>query len=220
MNAEQFTAFLRETLGVAAAVAKDGAIAFVCMDWRHNRELQNAADGVFSELKNLCVWNKTNGGMGSFYRSKHELVFVYKVGSLPHTNGFGLGETGRYRTNVWDYPGVSSLGADRGETLAMHPTVKPVALVEDAIKDCSRRGEIVLDIFGGSGTTLIAAERSGRRARLLEYDPAYCDVTIQRWQKLTGRDAVLFDSNRPFDEISAERDTTSPTRLPKKGPSK
>jgi DNA modification methylase len=111
---------------------------------------------------------------------------VFKVGTALHTNNFGLGETGRYRTNVWDYPGVSSLGSDRAEALSMHPTVKPVALVADAIKDCSRRGEIVLDIFGGSGSTLIAAETCGRRAKLIEYDPLYCDVIVSRWERLTG----------------------------------
>jgi hypothetical protein len=136
MSPRAFTAFLRQTLGNAAAVCRDGAIAFVCMDWRHMRELLEAGGAVFSELKNLCVWNKTNGGMGSFYRSKHELVFVFKVGGAPHLNTFGLGETGRYRTNVWDYAGVNTHKAGRLEELAMHPTVKPVALVADAIRDC------------------------------------------------------------------------------------
>lgn len=143
MSPEAFTEFLTTTLSNAASVCKDGAIAFACMDWRHIREMTQAGEAAFNEFKNLCIWNKTNGGMGSFYRSKHELIFVYKVGTAPHTNNFGLGETGRYRTNVWDYPGVSSLGSDRFEALSMHPTVKPVALVADAIKDCSRRGEIV-----------------------------------------------------------------------------
>jgi hypothetical protein len=133
-------------------------------------ELLAAGEQVFAALKNLCVWNKTNGGMGTFYRSKHELVFVFKVGSAPHLNTFGLGDTGRYRTNVWDYPGVNSFRAGRMEELALHPTVKPAALVADAIKDCSRRGDIVLDPLGGSGTTLIAAQKSGRRARQIEYD--------------------------------------------------
>jgi len=197
--------FLTTTLGNAAAVTKDGAIAFVCMDWRHMRELQDAGAQVFSELKNLCVWNKTNGGMGSFYRSKHELIFVYKIGSLPHTNGFGLGETGRYRTNVWDYVGISSLGTDRADTLAMHPTVKPVALVADAIKDCSRRNEIILDVFGGSGSTLIAAQTCGRRAYLLEYDALYCDTIIRRWQTLTGKQARLHGGRLSFEEIAHER---------------
>jgi hypothetical protein len=142
MSSEAFTAFLQATLGHAAASCRDGAIAFVCMDWRHTGELLAAGRAVFSELKNLCIWNKTNGGMGSFYRSKHELVFVFKLGSAPHTNTFGLGDTGR--TNVWDYAGVNTLRPGRNEELAMHPTVNPVALVAEAIKDCSKRGEIVL----------------------------------------------------------------------------
>ena len=142
---------------------------------------------VIAELKNLCVWNKTNGGMGTFYRSKHELVFVWKVGTAPHVNTFGLGDGGRYRTNVWDYAGISSLSGSRCSDLAMHPTVKPVAMIADAIRDCSKRGGIVLDAFGGSGSTLIAADKCGRVARLIEYDPSYCDVIIERWQKLTGK---------------------------------
>lgn len=205
MSEAEFTEFLRTTLGNAAAVAKEGAIAFVCMDWRHMRELMTAADMVFSELKNLCVWNKTNGGMGSFYRSKHELVFVYKVGAAPHTNAFGLGEAGRYRTNVWDYAGISSLGVNRADELAMHPTVKPVALIADAIRDCSKRGEVVLDIFGGSGSTLIAAESCGRDARLLEFDAIYCDTIVSRWQTYTGKRATLLGDGRSFEEVAAER---------------
>jgi DNA modification methylase len=205
MTTDQFTEFLKETFGNAAAVTKDGAIAFVCMDWRHMRELQDAGDEVFPELKNLCVWNKTNGGMGTFYRSKHELIFVFKIGTLPHTNSFGLGETGRYRTNVWDYAGVSSLGATRNDALAMHPTVKPVALVADAIKDCSRRGEIVLDVFAGSGSTLIAADSCGRRARVVEYDPLYCDTIIRRWETFTGKRARLHGGRQTFEDAAIER---------------
>jgi DNA modification methylase len=205
MTREEFTGFLTLTLGNAAAAVRDGAIAFVCMDWRHMRELIEAGEAVFSELKNLCVWNKTNGGMGTFYRSKHELVFVFKVGTVPHTNSFGLGETGRYRTNVWDYPGITSLGRWRMEELAMHPTVKPVALVADAIRDCSKRGEIVLDIFAGSGSTLIAAESCGRAARLLEVDPPYCDTIIARWGTYTGKAATLADSGQTFEAVAAER---------------
>jgi len=140
------------------------------MDWRHMREMLDAGEAVFTELKNLCVWNKTNGGMGSFYRSKHKLIFVFKVGTAPHTNSFELGQTGPYRTNVWDHAGISSIGANRQAELAMHPTVKPTALVADAMRDCSRRGETVLDIFAGSGTTAIAPEVCGRSALLLEYD--------------------------------------------------
>lgn len=202
MSPEAFTAFLQASLGPMARACRDGAIAYVCMDWRHIGELLNAGRQVFTELKNLCVWNKTNAGMGAFYRSKHELVFVWKVGQAAHTNTFGLGDTGRYRTNVWTYPSVSALSATRGETLAMHPTVKPVALIADALRDCSRRGEIVLDSFGGSGSTLIAAEKTGRLARLIEYDPGYCDVTINRWQALTGKRAVLARTGEAFDDIA------------------
>lgn len=210
MTGPEFTQFLTTTLSHAAAVSCDGAIAFVCMDWRHMRELLDAGESAFSELKNLCVWDKTNGGMGSFYRSKHELIFVFKIGEATHTNTFGLGDTGRYRTNVWDYPGISSLGAHRAEELAMHPTVKPVALVADAIKDCSRRGEIVLDVFGGSGTTLIAAETCGRQARLIEVDTGYCDTIIARWQAYTGKAATLADKGMAFEDVALERMGMSP----------
>ena len=205
MSERAFIEFLTESLGAMASVCRDGAIAFVCMDWRHMGEMLTAGKAVFSELKNLCVWNKTNGGMGTFYRSKHELVFVWKVGHGPHTNSFGLGETGRYRTNVWDYAGISSMSANRSDELAMHPTVKPVALVADAIRDCSKRGDIVLDAFGGSGSTLIAAEKCGRAARLIEFDPAYCDVIVQRWQKLTGKQATLAGDDASFEDIAKAR---------------
>jgi len=205
MSQDAFTGFLTDALKPMAAACKEGAIAFVCMDWRHMGELLNAGSHVFSELKNLCVWNKTNGGMGTFYRSKHELVFVYKVGTAPHTNTFGLGETGRYRTNVWDYAGISSMGTNRAEELAMHPTVKPTSMVADAIRDCSKRGAIVLDGFGGSGTTLIAAETCGRLARLIEFDPHYCDVIIRRFEALTGKRAVLQDNGALFDDVATQR---------------
>ena len=204
MSKEAFTHFLRETLGPAAMLCRNGAIAFVCMDWRHMGELLAAGEAVFSELKNLCVWNKNNGGMGTFYRSKHELVFVYKVGDAPHTNTFGLGDSGRYRTNVWDYAGVNTMKAGRAEELAMHPTVKPVALVADAIRDCSKRADVVLDPFGGSGTTLIAAEKTGRKARLIEFDPVYCDVIVRRYEKLTGKQAKL-TTGESFEEAAELR---------------
>jgi DNA modification methylase len=190
MSPTEFTTFLREALAPAAERCREGAIAYVCMDWRHMREMLAAGDVVFHELKNLCVWNKTNGGMGSFYRSKHELVFVWKARPGRHVNSFGLGDTGRYRTNVWDYAGVNPFGSTRDDDLAMHPTVKPVALVGDAIRDCSRRGDIVLDMFGGSGSTLIAADQAGRQSGLIEFDPHYCDVIAGRWEKLTGKTAV------------------------------
>lgn len=205
MSQEDFTAFLTTTLGLAAAHCKDGAIAYVCMDWRGVEALSIAGRSAFTEQKQLCVWNKTNGGMGTFYRNKHELVFVYKVGTAPHTNSFGLGDTGRYRTNVWDYPGISSPTSSRAEDFARHPTPKPVALVADAIRDCTRRGEIVLDPFAGSGTTLIAAEICGRGARLIEYDPLYCDAIVRRYEQFTGKQAVLVRTGHTFEEVSELR---------------
>jgi DNA modification methylase len=205
MSSAEFTAFLERTLGPAAERCRDGAIAFVCMDWRHASELLAAGKVVFTDLKNFCVWNKSNAGMGSFYRSKHELVFVFKKGSAPHVNSFGLGETGRPRSNVWDYPGVSSIGPSRMEELAMHPTVKPTRLVADAIKDCSRRGDLVLDPFGGSGTTLIAAEKTGRSARLIEYDPAYCDTILRRFERVTGKQAMLLATGETFEDVGRHR---------------
>ena len=211
MSKEVFTAFLQVTLAHAAASCRDGAIAFVCMDWRHMGELLAAGLAVFSELKNLCIWNKTNGGMGSFYRSKHELVFVFKLGSAPHTNTFGLGDTGRCRTNVWDYAGVNTLRPGRAEELAMHPTVKPVALVAEAIEDCSRRGEVVLDPFAGSGSTLIAAHQTGRRARIVEFDPAYCDQILRRFEQVTGKQAVLAATGQSFEVAMEERAFSSMT---------
>jgi DNA modification methylase len=204
MSEQEFTQFLASTLGLAASRCKDGAIAFVCMDWRGMQSLLTAGQSAFTEQKQLCVWNKTNGGMGTFYRSKHELVFVYKVGTAPHTNNFGLGDTGRYRTNVWDYPGVSSLGSAR-EDHARHPTPKPVALVADALRDCTRRGELVLDPFAGSGTTLIAAEVCGRAARLIEFDPLYCDAIIRRFEQFTGQNAFLIHSDETFEDASESR---------------
>jgi len=207
MTEAKFTNFLRAIFVNAVVVSLAGAIHFVCMDWRHVGETLAAGNSVYSELKNLCVWNKDNGGMGSFYRSKHELVFVFKVGTAPHINTIELGHTGRYRTNVWDYAGVNTLRSGRLDELAMHPTVKPVALVVDAIKDCSRRGEIVFDPFVGSGTTIIAAQKSRRAARTMEIDPAYVDVAIRRWQNLTGELAVHASVKRTFSKIAAERST-------------
>ena len=200
MTEAEFEAFLAVTLGHCAAASQDGSIHYVAMDWRHAAELLSAGRRVYDELKNLCVWVKTNAGQGSFYRSQHEFVFVFKRGTAPHLNNFGLGKGGRHRSNVWNYAGVNSFRAGRMDELSLHPTVKPLALVIDALRDCSTRGGLVLDAFGGSGTTLIAAERVGRRAALLELDPAYCDVTIRRWQAATGTDAVRVESGETFDE--------------------
>jgi DNA modification methylase len=204
MNEAEFTAFLKAVFALLAENSIDGSIHQICMDWRHIWEMLEAGRTVYGELKNLCVWNKTNAGMGSFYRSKHELVFVWKSGSAAHLNNFELGQNGRHRSNVWDYPGVNTMRPGRLEELAMHPTVKPVALVADALKDCSRRSGLVLDPFCGSGTILIAAERVGRKARALEIDLNYVDVAVRRWQGYTGKSAILAASGETF-ETTAER---------------
>jgi DNA modification methylase len=203
MSSDEFVKFLEDSFKPAAAACRDGAIAYVCMDWRHMTELHIAGLRVFDELKNVCIWNKKNAGMGTFYRSKFEMVFVFKKGSAPHLNTFGLGEGGRSRANVWDYAGVSALSKSGRDDLAMHPTVKPVAMIVDALKDCSKRGDIVLDNFGGSGSTLIAAEKCGRLARLIEYDPLYCDTIVRRWQKYTGKTATLLASGETFEELES-----------------
>ena len=191
MSEAAFRSFLSETLGTAIGVSRDGAVHFICMDWRHMDDVSAVGSGIYGTLLNLCVWNKSNAGMGSLYRSKHELVFVYKVGTAQHLNNVELGKHGRNRTNVWDYASVNSLGGSRNEDLVLHPTVKPTGLVADAIQDVTRRGDLVLDLFLGSGTTLIAAERTGRRFRGVEFDPAYIDVAITRWSERTGLEAVL-----------------------------
>ena len=201
MSREAFRAFLGSVLGQLARYSCDGAIHFVCMDWRHILDLLSVGEEHYSELKNICVWNKTNGGMGSLYRSKHELVAVFKSGSAPHVNNVELGVHGRYRTNVWDYAGINSFGAARQTDLAMHPTVKPVAMVEDAILDCSRRGDIVLDAFAGSGTTIIAAERAGRRCCAIELDPKYVDATLRRYRALTGEEPLHAASGLSLAEL-------------------
>ncbi len=204
MTTSGFTSFLTNTFQHLAANSLDGSIHFTFMDWRHMQEMLAAGYAVYSELKNVCVWNKTNGGMGSFYRNKHELVFVWKSGTAPHLNNFELGQHGRNRTNVWDYAGVNTFRSGRMDELQMHPTVKPVALVADAIRDCSKQGEIVLDPFCGSGTILIAAERTARKARALEIDPGYVDVAIRRWEELTGKSATL-STGETFEEVSEQR---------------
>jgi DNA modification methylase len=205
MSSEEFTQFLETVFQHLVAYTLDGSIHYACMDWRHVAEMMAAGNKTYAELKNLCIWNKTNAGMGSFYRSQHELVFVWKSGTAVHINNFELGQHGRHRANVWDYPGISAMRAGRREELAMHPTVKPVGLVADALKDCSHRNGIVLDPFAGSGTILIAAERTGRRARAIEIDPIYIDVAIRRWQTYTGKSATLGASGQTFEEIEQQR---------------
>jgi DNA modification methylase len=206
MSETEFTAFLSQACRNLAAFSANGSIHFLCMDWRHLEELLAAGRDAYHELKNLCVWIKDNGGMGSLYRSRHELVFVFKNGDARHRNNVQLGRFGRNRSNVWHYPGVNSFArcGEEGNLLALHPTVKPVAMVADAIRDCSARGDIVLDSFLGSGTTVVAAERTGRRCFGLELDPAYVDTIVRRWQALTGENAHHAASGRSFDDLACE----------------
>ena len=206
MTPGQFTHFLATALHLLARHSTAGSIHFLCMDWRHQLELLTAGNQVYTELANVCVWVKNAGGMGSFYRSQHELIFVFKHGRRRHRNNVQLGKYGRNRTNVWQYAGVNTLsrGGEEGNLLALHPTVKPVALVADALLDCSARSDVVLDSFLGSGTTLMAAERVGRVCYGLEIDPLYVDVGIRRWQQLTGERAVHASSGKTFEALSTE----------------
>lgn len=190
MTQEQFTVFLRTSFENMVAHSQEGAIHFICMDWRHMGEMLAAGQGVYSELKNLIVWAKDNGGMGTFYRSRHELIFAFKHGTAPHINSFELGQHGRYRTNVWEYKGVNTMKAGRQEELALHPTVKPVQMIADALKDVSTRSGLILDLFGGSGSTLIAAHKTGRVAAIMELDPLYCDRMLARWEAFAKDEAV------------------------------
>ncbi len=198
MTRQEFKDFLRTAFTLLRNYSVEGSLHYLCMDWRHIIEITTACDETYTEMKNLCVWNKSSGGMGSLYRSKHELIFIYKHGTAPHINNIELGVHGRNRTNVWDYPGVNT---GNREELLLHPTVKNVQMVADAIMDVTNRGDIVLDSFLGSGTTLLACERTGRICRGIEIEPKYINTTIRRWQKVTGKDAVLVQSGKTFNEI-------------------
>jgi len=198
MSQAEFTDFLETVFRLLKKNSLDGSLHYLCMDWRHIQEITSACEGIYDEFKNMCVWNKNNAGMGSMYRSKHELIFVYKNGQTPHINNIELGKHGRYRTNVWDYAGVNSFS--RKADLELHPTVKPVDLVADAILDCTKRNHLVLDSFLGSGSTLIACEKTGRICYGIELEPRYMDVTIQRWQKYTNQEAIHPLSGQTYDE--------------------
>lgn len=205
MTEPQFTEFLAKAFSLFARHSVDGSLHFLCMDWRHISEMLAAAGAAYAELMNMCVWVKDNAGMGSLYRSQHELIFVYKNGHGRHSNNVQLGRFGRNRTNVWRYPSAHSFSrsGDEGNLLAMHPTVKPVAMIADVLMDCTNRGEIVLDGFLGSGSTVIAAERTGRRCFGIELDSRYVDTIVRRWQAFT-RDSARHASGKPFDEIERE----------------
>lgn len=205
MSPPEFTAFQRAIFRNCVRFSGEGSIHYQCMDWRHMRELLDAADGVYSQFKQLVVWVKDNGGQGAFYRSRHELVFVFKSGSAKHINNFRMGETGRYRTNVVEYAGANTFRKGRDRDLADHATVKPTALVADFILDCSNRGDLVLDPCVGSGTTLIAAHRTGRRGAGIELDPVYVDTALRRLASASGLTPILAGDGRTFDEIAAVR---------------
>jgi hypothetical protein len=205
MSRDEFIDFLKATLGSAANVSADGAVHFICMDWRHVEELITAGRSTYDAMLNLIAWVKSNAGQGSFYRSQHELIGVFRVGAVPHLNTIELGRHGRNRSNVWHYAGANTFRAGRLNDLRAHPTVKPVAMIADAIKDCTRRNEIVLDTFCGSGATLLAAERVGRRGYGLEIDPRFVDVAVRRWQMATARDAVHAVSGLIFEEVRQQR---------------
>lgn len=189
MTQDAFQDFLRSSLIAASSVSREGAVHFVCMDWRHMSDVQVVGDDVYGALLNLCIWNKSNAGMGSLYRSKHELIFVYRVGTAPHQNMVELGKNGRNRSNVWDYASVNATPGGRQSDLALHPTVKPIGMVADAICDVTKRGDRVLDLFLGSGTSLLATERMDRQFFGTEIDPAYVDLAIERWETMTGQTA-------------------------------
>lgn len=195
MTEAEFTGFLNSAMTNLVNYTTDGSIHFICMDWKHVKEMVFAADGLYSELKNICVWDKGSGGMGSLYRSQHEFIFVFKNGAASHTNNVELGKHGRCRTNVWQYPGVRASNPDSLEDLKLHPTVKNLAMVADAILDCSNPNQIVLDTFAGSGTTLLAAEKTKRIAYCVEYEPHYCDIILYRWEKLSGKTAKLLSNH-------------------------
>jgi DNA modification methylase len=202
LSRTSFVEFLQQSLAAAAAVSREGAIHFVCMDWKQLGELLEAGGAAYEAMINLVVWAKTNAGQGSFYRSAHELIGVFRVGTAADLNNVELGRHGRSRSNVWNYAGVNTVRAGRLDDLKCYPTFKPVALVADAIKDCTGRGAIVLDTFCGSGTTILAAERVGRQAYTLEIEPRFVDLAIRRWQAFSRKDAIHVDSGLSFDELA------------------
>jgi DNA modification methylase len=205
MSREEFAQFNRQWMGSALARLVDGGLSATFIDWRSIDLVIACGRELELDLINVVVWVKTNGGQGSLWRSQHELLPVFKKGSEPHVNNVELGRHGRWRSNVWEYAGASSLGSDSRDGLALHPTVKPRVLLEDALIDVTNRGDLVIDCFAGSGSTLVAAEVTGRRCRAIEFDGPYCDVIIRRWCEMTGREAVLEATGETFAEVEARR---------------
>tara|TARA_B100000965_G_scaffold406790_1_gene448659 strand:+ start:45269 stop:46576 length:1308 start_codon:yes stop_codon:yes gene_type:complete len=205
MSADEFTAFLVDSFTQFREYSVDGSLHYIFMDWRHVREILQAGDQVYDDLLNICVWAKTNAGMGSLYRSQHEFIFVFKNGKASHLNNVQLGKFGRNRSNVWSYAGMNTFGKERDETLALHPTVKPTEMIADALQDASNRGDVVLDGFLGSGTTLLAAEQTGRIAYGCEIDPRYVEVAIERFRKVSDAPVIHVGSGMDFDDLKAER---------------
>ena len=203
MSDEEFREFIRAFILVFIAFSRNGAVHFLFMDWRHIEELIAIGKALYGEFLNLCVWNKSNAGLGSLYRSKHELIAVFRAGDVPHFNAVELGKHGRNRCNVFDYASVNSMVGSRREDLKLHPTVKPTKLYADAIQDVTRRGELVLDGFLGSGTLLVACELTGRRARGLEIEPAYVDVALERWIAMTGTQPILESTGETYEQRRA-----------------
>ena len=218
MTRAEFIEFQRQVFDHCKQHGVDGALLYAFIDGRHVADQIAAGEAVFGELKQLVVWAKDNAGMGAFYRSQHELLTIWKLGDAPNVNTFGLGSNGRYRSNVWNYPGYASLGAGRAEALSFHPTVKPLPMIVDAILDVTHQGEIVLDPFGGSGTTLIAAERTGRIARLIEIDPKYVDVTLRRFIAETGEEPTLAETGEAFSEVRSRRQSETGNPVSEPGP--
>jgi DNA modification methylase len=201
MSREEFTAFIRDWMASSAAHLADGGLLATFIDWRSIDLVLACGRELGLQLLNIIVWAKSNGGQGSFWRSQHELLPVFKKGTAAHVNNVELGRFGRWRSNLWTYAGASTLGSDARDGLTVHPTVKPRLLLEDALLDVSQRDEIVLEPFGGSGSTLLAAERVGRICRAIEIDGPYCDLVIKRWQAMTGQDAIFEASGETYSQI-------------------
>jgi hypothetical protein len=202
LSTDEYFELLRDSLSVLKTCCVPSALVYACIDWRHVLEMTVAGRACDMPLYTICVWTKTNGGMGGIYRNAHEFVCVFRAGADQPLDNVELGRHGRNRTTVWSYPGMSSFGKERDELLSSHPTVKPVAMIADVLRDVTKRGQVVLDTFLGSGSTLMAAQETGRICCGVELDPLYVDVTIRRWQNATGRDAVLVDTGEAFNNVA------------------